>query len=372
MPAGRVRPARADATCSRRLAPHARSASSRWRPQSPSPFAGALLFDYVGAFMYEGDSPLAERRAAALSLDSTLLAELLGRVELRELLDADVIDHTERELQRLRPGPQGEGRSRASPTCCACSGPLHHRRGRRTVDRRSRAVARPNSIRANARCAVSFAGHEWWMAIEDASRLRDALGVPLPIGTPAAFIEPVDDPLGDLVSRYARTHGPFTIADAAARFGLGTAVARDVLRRLAHDKRVVEGEFRPGATGQRVVRRRGVCAGCAAARWPPRGRRSNRSAPRRSAASCPSWQHVGGGLRGIDGVATVVEQLAGVPIPASASESLILRVAGARLLPGHARRTHLHRRGAVVGRGQHLRQGRLGVPAPRRRRHRSR
>ena len=101
--------------------------------------------------------------------------------------------------------------------------------------------------RANRAIKVNIGGAERYAAVEDAARLRDALGVPLPMGVPLAFIEPVADPLGDLVSRYARTHGPFTSAEAAARLGLGVAVVGTALKRLAADGRVVEGEFRPHA-----------------------------------------------------------------------------------------------------------------------------
>ncbi|WP_459549439.1 ATP-dependent helicase [Nocardia sp. X0981] len=291
---------------------------------TPSPFANALLFDYIGQFMYDADSPLAERRAAALSLDSGLLAELLGRVELRELLDARVIEQTELELQRLTP----ERRARDAEGLAdllRLLGPLT------PAEARQRCTADPAdwfTELAGARRAleVSYAGRVWWAAVEDAARLRDALGVPLPIGTPAAFIEPVADPLGDLVARYARTHGPFDTESTARRFGLGTAVVATALHRLAAEKRVVEGEFTPGAGGSewcdtqvlRRLRRRSL----AAAR--------HEIEPVSTAAFgrfLPDWQHLGSGageLRGLDGVATVVDQLAGVPVPASAWESLVL------------------------------------------------
>ncbi|MGW4355085.1 ATP-dependent helicase [Nocardia sp. NPDC004582] len=289
---------------------------------APSPFANSLLFDYIGQFMYEGDSPLAERRAAALSLDSSLLAELLGRVELRELLDAAVLDQTERELQRLTPERHARDREGLADLL-RLLGPLT------AAEATERCVDDPGEwfaelVKSRRALEVSFAGSRWWVAIEDASRLRDALGVPLPIGVPAAFIEPVADPLGDLIGRYARTHGPFTLTQAAHRFGLGPAVAATALHRLALEKRVVEGEFTPGAAGTewcdsevlRRLRRRSL----AAAR--------KEVEPVATAALgrfLPSWQHVGTGeLRGVDGVAAVVEQLAGVPIPASAWESLIL------------------------------------------------
>ncbi|WP_141718010.1 ATP-dependent helicase [Nocardia altamirensis] len=289
---------------------------------TPSPFANALLFDYIGQFMYDGDSPLAERRAAALSLDSGLLAELLGRVELRELLDAAVIDQTERELQRLTPERHARD-AEGLADLLRLLGPLT------AAEAEARCVADPTDwfaelVTSRRALEVSFAGRTWMVAVEDASRLRDALGVPLPIGTPAAFIEPVADPLGDLVGRYARTHGPFSTEAVAARFGLGTAVVATALHRLITEKRIVEGEFTPGAAGSewcdaqvlRRLRRRSL----AAAR--------HEVEPVSTATFgrfLPSWQHIGTGeLRGVDGVATVVEQLAGVPIPASAWESLIL------------------------------------------------
>ncbi|XGU19835.1 DNA glycosylase AlkZ-like family protein [Rhodococcus sp. 3Y1] len=253
-------------------------------------------------------------------MDSTLLAELLGRVELRELLDAGVIEQAERELQRLVPDRKAKDLEGVADLL-RMLGPLTTEevteRCPRTRSHGSRSWLRTNAP-STSRMRAS-----WWTVVEDAARLRDGLGVPLPIGVPAAFIEPVDQPLDDLLSRYARTHGPFTLADAAARFGLGVSVARDVLGRLALEKRVLEGEFRPSATGSewcdaevlRRLRRRSLAA-------------ARQEVEPVSTATLgrflPSWQHVGGTLRGIDGVATVVDQLAGVPIPASALESLIL------------------------------------------------
>ncbi|WP_227998717.1 ATP-dependent helicase [Nocardia australiensis] len=317
---------------------------------TPSPFANALLFDYIGQFMYDGDSPLAERRAAALSLDSSLLAELLGRVELRELLDAAVLEQTELELQRLTPERHARD-AEGLADLLRLLGPLTaDEAGRRCTRRTSHDEPDPEQtidgskqvgtdvsadtqsaaewfaylLKSRRALEVSFAGRTWWVAVEDASRLRDALGVPLPIGVPAAFIEPVTDPLGDLVGRYARTHAPFSTEAVAARFGLGTAVVATALDRLIAEKRLAEGEFTPGARGSewcdtqvlRRLRRRSL----AAAR--------HEVEPVAVAAFgrfLPVWQHVGTGeLRGVDGVATVVEQLAGVPIPASALESLVL------------------------------------------------
>ena len=291
--------------------------------ERPSPFARALLFGFIGSFVYEGDSPLAERRAAALALDSQLLSELLGRAELRELLDADVIDQVGSELQRLPDDRHARG-AEGVADLLRVLGPLSHDDVRaRTVGEVDVAEALEELVARRRAVRVSLGGVQHYAAVEDVGRLRDAIGVPIPIGTPDAFVEPVDDPLGDLVGRYARTHGPFTAADVATSLGLGTAVVLDTLRRLAADNRVVEGEFRPHAQGGewcdtdvlRRIRRRSLAA---------LRHEIEPVAPDALARFLPVWQHVGGQLRGVDGVATVVDQLAGTPVPASALEPLVL------------------------------------------------
>lgn len=304
--------------------------------EQPSPFARSLLFGYVAAFMYEGDSPLAERRAAALSLDSTLLGELLGRAELRELLDPAVIAGVERDLQRLSPDRRArdtEGLVDVLRLVGALD--LDELVDRSWLAEADRPAARESVLEAMSalerdRRVLSFthAGASRWAVIEDASRLRDALGVPLPIGVPTAFVEPVADPLGDLVGRYARSHGPFAAQDAAARLGLGIAVVQDTLRRLTADRRLVEGEFRPDRQGAEwcdtEVLRRIRTKSLAALRH-----EVEPVSPDTLARFLPAWQHVRtggtrGGLRGVDGVVQVIEQLAGVAVPASAWESLVL------------------------------------------------
>lgn len=293
--------------------------------ETASPFAASLLFGYVGAFMYEGDSPLAERRAAALSLDSAMLAELLGTVELREMLEPAVIEQTEKELQRLDPERRVRGVEGVADLLRVL-GPLTEHDVAERVDPSTAAADAVATLERDRRVTrVSFAGREWIVAVEDVSRLRDALGVPVPPGIPEAFEESVDDPLGDLVGRYARTHGPFTASEVAERFGIGTAVASAVLRRLVADRRLVEGEFRPHGAGTewcdvdvlRRLRRRSLAA----------LRHEVEPVDQQVFARfLPEWQHVGGRLRGIDGVVAVIEQLEGVRIPASAWESLVLPV----------------------------------------------
>ncbi len=291
--------------------------------ETASPFASSLLFGYVGAFMYEGDAPLAERRAAALSLDPALLAELLGTIELRELLDPTVVTETEQLLQRLVPERTARGEEGVADLLREL-GPLTEAEVRDRTDEATDAAAALASLKAARRVAeVRFAGATWFAVVEDLSRLRDALGVPIPPGLPEVFGEPVPDPLGDLVSRYARTHGPFTAHAVAERFGIGQAIAASALARLAGERRVVEGEFLPHGAGSewcdsevlRRIRRRSLAALRNEVEPVP---------PREFARFLPEWQHVGGRLRGVDGVAAVIEQLEGARIPASAWESFVL------------------------------------------------
>ena len=357
----------------------------------PSPFARDLLFGYVGAFMYEGDSPLAERRAAALSVDPALLSELLGKVEMRELLDPAIIAQFEREAQRLDParrargvegvadllrllGPltaaevaarlqpdsvtgqeasagqdasaDGAGRADApSAGRDASADGGGQADGAGPADRDEPPHATPEAAAAlldelvGARRAirVSVGGAERVAAIEDAGRLRDALGAALPVGIPTAFLEPVVDPLADLVARHARTHGPFRTSDVAARLGIGAAVARQTLQRLESQGRLASGFFLPDpAAGSGPGAQAGSgaddlewCDSEVLRRLRLRSLAAIRGAvepvsPEAFARFLPTWQHLTRPLDGIDGVLAVIEQLAGVPLPASAWESLIL------------------------------------------------
>lgn len=289
---------------------------------TPSPFAASLLFGYVGAFMYEGDSPLAERRAAALALDTVLLSELLGRVELRELLDPAVVASTSAQLQHLTEERAARD-AEAVADLLRMLGPLTEAEiaARATTDAIGGWL---DGLHAAKRALpVTYAGQTWWSAVEDIGLLRDGVGAPVPVGVPAAFTESVADPLGDLIGRYARTHGPFTTTEVATRFGLGLRVTSDVLGRMAVDGRLVRGEFVDELPGDqwcdaevlRILRRRSLAALRAQVE------------PVSTAAYgrfLPSWQHVGSThSTGIDGLAAVIEQLAGVPLPASAVESLV-------------------------------------------------
>ncbi|EYT56973.1 DEAD/DEAH box helicase [Dietzia sp. UCD-THP] len=297
---------------------------------SASPFAQSLLFDYIGAFLYEGDSPLAEKRAAALAIDPSLLGQLLGRVELRELLDVEVLDAIERRLQHLEPERAARD-AEAVADLLRLLGPL-------TVEEIAERSTEPEAVpgwlatlaTSSRVVTVEHAGRTWWAGVEDVPRLRDGLGVPPPPGVSSAFLDDVDDPLGELIRRYARTHGPFTVDALAARFGLGAAVARGVLERLTSAGTLLAGEFRPGAAGPewcdaevlRHIRRRSLAA-----------LRSQIEPVSHTALArfLPGWQSLGSGFgastgseSGVDGVLAVVEQLDGLAVPASALEPLVL------------------------------------------------
>jgi ATP-dependent Lhr-like helicase len=299
----------------------------------PSPFAKSLVFGYVAQYLYEGDSPLAERRAAALALDPSLLSELLGQGEalaLRDLLDPEAVARTEAELQRLTP-ERGARDGEDVADLLRVLGPLSVR----DIVARAAEGFEPSTVEAAlaeleaARrvIAVRVGGDERWAAIEDAARLRDALGTALPVGVPQAFLDPVPDPLADLVARFARTHGPFAVQTVAAWWGVGPAVVHDALRRLVSAGRVVEGELLPTENGGghgpefcdaevlRLLRRRSLAA---------LRHEVEPVAQPDLARFLPQWQGVGGGLRGREGLLRAVEQLTGAVVPASAVESLVL------------------------------------------------
>ncbi|GAA1170099.1 ATP-dependent helicase [Ornithinimicrobium humiphilum] len=305
---------------------------------TPSPFARSLLMGYIAQFLYEGDSPLAERRAAALSLDPALLAELLGRGEgtsLRDLLDPEVVARTHAELQRLVPERAARD-SQDVVDLLRVLGPLTTDEIReRTREEVREEVPGWLAELAGARrvLEVRIAGQQRWADAQDAARLRDALGTAIPVGVPAAYLEAVEDPLGDLVLRYARTHTPFPLEDLSARLGLGSAVVRDAARRLVSSGRLVEGALVPHGTGTedlcdaevlRLLRRRSLAAlrqevepvtRATYARFLPRWQ---------SATGLASVGGRAGTGSGVDGVLRAVEQLAGARLPASAVESLVL------------------------------------------------
>src|SRR5437870_1738619 len=280
-----------------------------------SPFASSLLFSYVAVFMYEGDAPLAERRAQALTLDRDLLAELLGSEDLRELLDPESIAQVELELQGLLP-----------------------ERFPRDVDEAHDLLVRLGDL-SDAEAAARGIGDEWlgelerarravsarvagesrWIAAEDSGKYREALGVSLPIGLPDAFLDPGKEPMQSLIRRYARTHVPFVAADLAARWGVPESSVAPALGELVARGDVIAGEFRPAAHGRehchpdvlRMLRRRSLAA----------LRREVESVPPEALARfLPAWHGIGARAGGVDRLLEVVFQLQGAALPASVIE----------------------------------------------------
>ncbi|MDH4063108.1 MAG: DEAD/DEAH box helicase [Acidobacteriota bacterium] len=291
-------------------------------PRTPSPFAASLLFGYVANYLYDGDAPLAERRAQALSVDQSQLRELIGEGELRELLDADALAAIELDLQCLSERFHARSADGVHDLLLRLGDLSADEIGARvTAGLGETALAELTADRRVLEVRVS--GKRRAIAVEDAARYRDGLGVPLPPGLPESLLEPVADALGDLVRRYARTHGPFTAADTAARLGLGSGVVSETLRRLAQSGRVVEGEFRPGGHG------REWCDAEVLRAWRRRSLARLRHdvepvEPHVLGRFLLSWHGLGRKRRGLDGLLDVVEQLQGAPLVASVLERHVL------------------------------------------------
>ncbi len=287
----------------------------------PSPFAAALLFGYVANYIYDGDAPLAERRAQALSIDQAQLRELLGEAELRELLDADAMADVERQLQQL------DERYRARSIDGVHDLLLHlgdlsaEEIAARSATPADEAVAR--LVRERRIVAVNVGNAARFIPVEYAARYRDALGVPLPPGLPESLLEPVRDAALDLARRYARTHGPFTTSELAGRYGLGRGTVEALLKALVAGGRLLEGEFRPGGTGRewcdaevlQTIRRRSLAK---------LRKEVEPVDPPVLARLVTSWQGLARKRSGLDALLDTIENLQGAPIPASILETEIL------------------------------------------------
>ncbi len=290
--------------------------------ETPSPFASSLLFSYVASFIYDGDAPLAERRAQALAVDQSQLRELLGDAELRELLDADSMDAIERQLQRLDPQYRVKSADGVHDMLLSL-GDLTEAEVRERSLTAEVAASTAALLAARRVLAVRIAGEPRMIAVEDAARFRDALGVPMPVGIPESLLQPVRDPLGDLALRYARTHAPFPAPEFALRYGLGVPAAEAVLTRLAAEGRLVEGEFRPGGTRRewtdagvlRMLRRRSL------AKLRHEVEPVDQAVLGRFATT---WQGIVKRRNGADALLDAIEQLQGAPLPASILETEIL------------------------------------------------
>jgi len=296
--------------------------------EKPSPYASTLLFSYIANYIYEGDAPLAERRAQALAIDQSQLEEILGSADLRELLDRAALEEVEAHLQALDPDYHARhadglhdlllrlGDLSTAEIAARCDAPG--------------ALDELTAVRRAV--AVRIAGETRYIAVEHAGRYRDALGVPLPPGLPDAFLERTGHPLLELVRRYARTHGPFTTADIAGRFGLQPALVEGVLKPLHASGKLLEGEFRPDGTHRewcdpdvlQQVRRKTLA----------RLRREVEPVARQTFARLLTrWQGVAVPRRGTDALLDAIEILQGADLIAGELEREILpaRVSDYRL-----------------------------------------
>lgn len=310
----------------------------------PSPFAAPLLFGYVGEHLYAGDLPHAEQRASLLSLDPTLLGELLGSTDLGDVLDADVIAGVEAGLQRLAPdrrmrGVEGaadllrvlgplsveEAARRLEPT-------LDAEAGGATADEEDARAALEELYAAHRAFPVAIGGVELWAATDDAQRLRDGLGSTIPPWASAGVDARLQEgegalhPLDELLARYARTHGPFSVEAAAARFGIGVAVARDGLARLASAGRLMQGRFGEDGDGRaRAWVETGVFRRLRSLSLAEARRAVQAVSPSAFARFLIDLQGAGPlgeeRFEGIDGLAQVIAQFEGVFLPASAWEA---------------------------------------------------
>ena len=356
---------------------------------APSPFASSLLFNYVANFIYEGDAPLAERRAQALSVDPSQLRELLGEIGLRDLLDPDALEQLELYLQHLTPeravkhvdglhdllirlgdlsmgeiaarvvdafaaGRRGESTGAieenatdtgfvqpggspapltnanaddrvpsdisdgladaAQPSVTPVRSPHNWGLGGQWID---------ELVRQRRAVPLTIAGERRYIAAEDMGRYRDAIGIPPPQGLPEAFLEYIRDPLGDLVARFARTHGPFAPIDIAQRYGIGVGPIMTVLQKMESAGKLIEGEFRPGGSGREYCDA-GVLR---ALRQKSLARLRKEVEPVDPAALGRlylNWQHVESPRRGRNALFEAIAQIQGVPIPASVLETQVL------------------------------------------------
>jgi ATP-dependent Lhr-like helicase len=290
--------------------------------RTPSPFGSALLFNYVANYIYEGDAPLAERRAQALAVDQAQLGELIGEAELRDLLDIGAIESTEAELQHLPERYHARSVDAVHDLLLRLGDLTHDEIGARSVDGVADEALRA-LVATRRAIELSIGGEKRLVAVEDAARYRDALGIPLPAGLPQSLLESTPDAMTSLLRRYARTHGPFPASDPAMRFGLAPAVVDHALTRLVGSGRIVEGAFRPGGRVRewcdvevlRVIRRRSLA------------RLRQEVEPVEAAVLgrfLTTWHGIGRPRAGLDGLLDTIEQLQGVPLVASLLELDIL------------------------------------------------
>lgn len=288
----------------------------------PSPFAASLLFSYVANYIYDGDAPLAERRAQALSIDQSQLQDLLGDTDLRELLDESALDEVESRLQALDPEYHARHADGLHDLLLRLGDLSDEEIAARSTN--AEVAATVNEL-VDARRAVriEMAKESRYIPAEYAARYRDALRVSLPAGLPPAFLEPAVAPLHDIVHRYARTHGPFTTTDIAARYGLQPDEIDPILRSLHAGGKLLEGEFRPNGRHRewcdpevlQQIRRKSLA----------RLRREVEPVEQRTFARFATrWHGIAAPRHGVDALLDSVEMLQGASVPVSELERDVL------------------------------------------------
>jgi len=290
--------------------------------RTPSPFAASLLFTYAANFLYDGDTPLAERRAQALTLDQDQLRDLMGDADLRELLDAAAIEEGEEQLQALAENYRAKNMDGIHDLLLRLGDLSRTEVAARSVGMDTDAMI-DRLIRTRRLLELPLLGTKRLIAIEDAAKYRDAFGLPMPPGIPKAFLESVDNPHLELLKRYARTHGPFTLEDAMSRFGWNSQSIQNGLRALVHAGRMVEGDFRPGGMHRewcdaevlRTIRRKSLA----------RLRKQVEPVEQHTLGRMATHWH--GCLhphKGLDAILDAVDHLQGAPLPGSLIEREIL------------------------------------------------
>ncbi|HXM92975.1 MAG TPA: DEAD/DEAH box helicase [Candidatus Dormibacteraeota bacterium] len=288
----------------------------------PSPFAASLLFSYIANYIYEGDAPLAERRAQALSIDQSQLEDLLGDTDLRELLDRAALEEVETKLQVLDPDYQAEHADEIHDLLLRL-GDLSDAELLARCTNAETAALISQLIDTRRALRVRIAGEWRYIPVEYAARYRDAFGIPLPPGLPEAFLEQVDEPLVEIGRRYARTHGPFTTQEVAARFQVQGAAIDAHLRQLHHQGKLLQGEFRPSGHHHewcdpeilQQIRRKSLA----------RLRREVEPVEKRTFARFSTrWQGVAVPRRGLDALLDSIESMQGAAVIASELEREIL------------------------------------------------
>lgn len=287
---------------------------------SPSPFARGLVYSFVAAYLYEGDAPSAERKAAVLNLDRALLRDLLGSEDLREFIELEVVELVDEELQFLSEDRLVRNADELHDMLRSLGNLSEH-----AITERSSNDPQPwlASLASSGRACLLQLSGPLWVATENAAAYRDALGVTLPEGIPVSLLETVPDAIYDICLRYAARRKPFTETELAQEFGLELPKAREILSELENRGRILRGNFTPGKTCEewcngdvlRRIRKRSL-ARLRAQIAPVSGAQYTNFLCEHHGINAPG--------QGLPALRTAIDMLAAQPLPWSEIESRIL------------------------------------------------